>query len=44
MTEKEAEKEAQQIVDIKSIANDLVLNIIKANNQLETYIVKNKKK
>ena len=44
VTEKEAEKEAQQIVDIKSIANDLVLNIIKANNQLETYIVKNKKK
>lgn len=42
--EKEAEKEAQQIVDIKSIANDLALNIIKANSQLETYIVKNKKK
>ena len=42
--EKEAEKEAQQIVDIKSIANDLALNIIKANNQLETYLVKNKKK
>ena len=44
VTEKEAEKEAQQIVDIKSIANDLALNIIKANSQLETYIVKNKKK
>ena len=44
VTEKEAEKEAQQIVDIKSIANDLALNIIKANTQLETYIVKNKKK
>ena len=42
--EKESEKEAQQIVDIKSIANDLALNIIKANNQLETYIIKNKKK
>ena len=42
--EKEAEKEAQQIVDIKSMANDLALNIIKANSQLETYIVKNKKK
>ena len=42
--EKEAEKEAQQIVDIKSIANDLALNIIKANSQLETYLVKNKKK
>lgn len=44
VTEKEAEKEAQQIVDIKSIANDLALNIIKANSQLETYIVKKKKK
>ena len=44
VTEKEAETEAQQIVDIKSIANDLALNIIKANSQLETYIVKNKKK
>ena len=44
VTEKEAEKEAQQLVNIKSIANDLALNIIKANNQLETYIIKNKKK
>ena len=44
VTEREAEKEAQQLVNIKSIANDLALNIIKANNQLETYIVKNKKK
>lgn len=42
--EKESEKEAQQIVDLKSIANDLALNIIKANTQLEQYIVKNKKK
>lgn len=42
--EKEAEKEAQQIVDLKSLANDLALNIAKANSQLETYIVKNKKK
>ena len=44
VTEKEAEKEAQQIVNIKAIANDLALNIIKANSQLETYIVKSKKK
>lgn len=44
MIEKESEKEAQQIVDLKSIANDLALNIIKANSQLETYIVKKKKK
>lgn len=44
VTEREAEKEAQQRVNIKSIANDLALNIEKANKQLETYIVKNKKK
>lgn len=42
--EKESENEAKQIADIKSIANDLALNIIKANSQLETYIVKKKKK
>lgn len=42
--EKESEKEAKQIADLKSIANDLALNIIKANSQLETYIVKKKKK
>lgn len=42
--EKQSEKEAQQIADLKSIANDLALNIIKANSQLETYIVKKKKK
>ena len=42
--EKETEKEAQQIVDVKSIANDLALNIIKANSQLETHIVKSKSK
>lgn len=44
VTEKESEKEAQQIVDIKSIANDLALKIMEANKQLDTYIVKNKKK
>ncbi len=44
VTEKEAEKEAEQIANIKTIANDLALNIIEANKQLETYIVKNKKK
>ena len=42
--EKESEKEAQQTADLKNIANELALNIIKANQQLETYIVKNKKK
>lgn len=42
--EKESEKEAQQTADLKSIANELALNIIKANQQLETYIIRNKKK
>lgn len=36
--EKESEKEAQQIVDIKSIANDLALNIVKANKETNLYI------
>ena len=44
VVEKESEKEAQKIVDIKSIANDLALNIIKANTQLDTYLIKNKEK
>ena len=42
--EKEAEREAKQIADIKTIANDLALNIIKANLQLEKYIIRNKTK
>ena len=42
--EKESEKEAQKIADLRSITNELALNIIKANQQLETYIVKSKKK
>ena len=41
--EKESEKEAQQIVDIKSIANDLALNIIKANKETNLYIDNNGK-
>ena len=43
-TEKENETETQEIADRKTVANDLALNIIKANSQLETYIVKKKKK
>lgn len=35
--EKQSEKEAQQIVDIKSIANDLALNISKANTELHIH-------
>lgn len=43
--EKESEKEAQQIVDIKSIANDLALKILEANKEANLYIdTKGKKK
>ena len=41
--ERESKKEAQQIVDIKSIANDLALNIIKANKETNLYIDNNGK-
>lgn len=42
--EKESDIEAQQIVDIKSIANDLALNIIQANKELNMHLVRNKNK
>lgn len=35
--EKQSEKEAQQIVDLKTIANDLALNIIKSNTELHIH-------
>lgn len=44
VTEKESEKTAQQIVDIKSIANDLALKVIKANSELNMHLARNKKK
>lgn len=42
--EKESEKESKQIVDIKTLANDLALNVIKANTEINNYIVKSKGK
>ncbi len=36
--EKESEKEAQQIVDLKAIANDLALNVLKANKELHIHM------
>ena len=42
--EKESEKEAQQIADVKSIANELALNILKANKELNKHIAKSKTK
>lgn len=42
--EKESENEAQQIVDMKSIANDLVLKIMQANKELNMHLARNKTK
>lgn len=42
--EKESEKEAQQIVDMKSIANDLALKIMQANKELNMHLARNKTK
>lgn len=42
--EKQSEKEAQQIADLQSIANELALNVIKANKQLNKCIIKSKNK
>ena len=42
--EKESEKEDQQIVDIRLIANELALDIIKAQKELNMHIARNKKK
>jgi hypothetical protein len=42
--EKESEKEAQQIVDIKAIANDLALKVIESRKELNMHIARNKKK
>lgn len=42
--EKQSEKEAQQIADIKSIANELALNVLKANTELNKHIAKSKTK
>lgn len=42
--EKQSEKEAQQIADIKFIANELALNVLKANTELNKHIAKSKTK
>ena len=39
--EKESSNEAQQIVDLKSIANDLALKIIEAHKELNLHLAKN---
>ena len=42
--EKESENEAQQIVDIKNIANDLAIKIMQANKELNMHLARNKAK
>ncbi len=44
VTEKETEREAQQIVNIKTIANDLALKVIEAQKELNMHIAKSTKK
>lgn len=42
--EKESEKESSQIVQIKDVANDLLTKIVKANEELNMHLARNKKK
>lgn len=42
--EQEAEKDAKKILTVKDVANDLLSKIVKANNELNKHIVRNKKK
>lgn len=40
--EKEAEQEANKIIQVKDVANDLLAKIVQANNELNKHIVTNK--
>lgn len=42
--EEESEKEAKKIIEIKDVANDLLLKIVQANSELDRHIAKAKKK
>lgn len=44
VTEKESEKEAKKILQVKDVANDLLIKIAQANNELNTHLAKSKKK
>lgn len=44
VTEKESEKEANKIIQVKDVANDLLAKIVKANNELNMHLARNKKK
>lgn len=42
--ERESENEANQIIQVKDVANDLLAKIVQANNELNKHIVTNKTK
>lgn len=42
--EKESEQDAQKILEVKNVANDLLQKIVQANNELNMHLAKNKKK
>ena len=44
VTEKESQKEAEKILQVKDVANDLLIKIAQANNELNTHLAKSKKK
>lgn len=42
--EKQSEKEANEIIQVKDVANDLLSKIVQANNELNMHIARNKRK
>lgn len=42
--EKESEREANKIIQVKDVANDLLSKIVQANDELNMHIARNKKK
>lgn len=42
--EEESKKEAEKILQVKDVANDLLIKIAQANNELNTHLAKSKKK
>lgn len=42
--EKESEREANKIIKVKDVANDLLIKIVQANDELNMHIARNKKK
>ena len=44
VTERESEKEAKKIVEVKDVANELLQKIVQANSELNMHLARNKKK